>query len=138
MLLIDTISDRKYWPNREDFLLGQREYYVIDKYKIFINAWLFFDELYFIASFDYPKVRYSYDTIVWTIVYGLVTIHLDFQKDFYQKIGFRNSLRGKSRLESWCVAFVYDWQPPLIFVRFTSNFLSMCSDRVASTHVILM
>ena len=61
-------SDRKYWPNREDFLLGQREYYVIDKYKIFINAWLFFDELYFIASFDYPKVRYSYDTIVWIFV----------------------------------------------------------------------
>ena len=27
---------------------------------------------------------------------------------------------------------------PLIFVRFTSNFLCMFSDRVARTHVILM
>ena len=41
--------------------------------------------------------------------------------------------RGKSLLESFlpCV------QPPLIFVRFISNFLCMCSNSMASAHVIL-
>ena len=35
--------------------------------------------------------------------------------------------RVKSLQDSGGAAFVYDWQPPLIFVRFTSNFLCMCS-----------
>ena len=33
--------------------------------------------------------------------------------------------------------FLHDWQPPLIFVRFISNFLCMCSKSMASAHVIL-
>ena len=33
--------------------------------------------------------------------------------------------RGKSLLESWVTTFLPDWQPPLIFVRFISNFLCM-------------
>ena len=46
--------------------------------------------------------------------------------------------RVKSLLESWVdAAFVPDWQTPLIYVRFISNFLCMCSDKVASAHVIL-
>ena len=33
----------------------------------------------------------------------------------------------KSFKDSRGAAFVYDWPPPLIFVRFTSNFFCMCS-----------
>ena len=33
--------------------------------------------------------------------------------------------------------FLPDWQLPLIFVRFISNFLCMCSNSMASAHVIL-
>ena len=42
------------------------------------------------------------------------------------------SSRGKSLLESWCTTFLPDWQPPLIFVWFISNFLCMCSNSMAS------
>ena len=45
--------------------------------------------------------------------------------------------RGKSLLESWVTTFLPDWQPPLIFVWFFSNFLCMCSCIVDSAHVIL-
>ena len=45
--------------------------------------------------------------------------------------------RGKSLLESWGTTFLPDWQPPLIFVRFISNFLFMCANSMASAHVIL-
>ena len=38
-----------------------------------------------------------------------------------------NSSRVKSIQEFSCAAFLHDWQPPLIFVRFTSNFLCMCT-----------
>ena len=34
-----------------------------------------------------------------------------------------NYTRVKSLQDSWGAAFLYDWQPSLIFVRFTSNFL---------------
>ena len=43
---------------------------------------------------------------------------------------------GKSLLESWCTTLLLDWQPPLIFVWFISNFLCVCSDSMASAHVI--
>ena len=43
--------------------------------------------------------------------------------------------RGKSLLELWDTAFLPDWQPPLIFVQFISNFLYMCSNSVDSAHV---
>ena len=46
-------------------------------------------------------------------------------------------VRGKSLLELWVTTFVPDWQPPLIYVRFISNFLCMCSNSMASVHVIL-
>ena len=39
--------------------------------------------------------------------------------------------RGKSLLESWVTTFLSDWQPPLIFVRFTFNLLCMCSKSMA-------
>ena len=45
--------------------------------------------------------------------------------------------RGKSLLELWVTNFLSDRQPPLIFVRFVSNFLCMCSINMASAHVIL-
>ena len=32
-----------------------------------------------------------------------------------------DTLRGKSLLESWVTTFLPDWQPPLIFIRFTSK-----------------
>ena len=57
MLRIDITSDRKYLPNPEDFLLGQRECYVI-----FLRY--FFDEIHSLTSFDYPNVLDIYDTIV--------------------------------------------------------------------------
>ena len=47
--------------------------------------------------------------------------------------------KGKSLLELWVTTtFLPDWQLPLIFVRFISNFLFMCFDSVESAHVILM
>ena len=46
------------------------------------------------------------------------------------------SARGNSLLELWVTTFLPDWQPPLIFVRFISNFLCMCSNSMASAHVI--
>ena len=33
----------------------------------------------------------------------------------------------KSIQECWCAAFVHDWEPPLLFIRVTSNFLCICS-----------
>ena len=38
--------------------------------------------------------------------------------------------RGKSLLELWVTTFLPDWQPPLIIVRFISNFLCMCSNSI--------
>ena len=46
-------------------------------------------------------------------------------------------IRGKSLIESLDTTFLPDWQPPLIFVRFISNFLCMCSNSMASAPVIL-
>ena len=48
-----------------------------------------------------------------------------------------NLPRGKSLLELWLTTFLPDWQPPLIFVWFISNFLCMCSNSMDSAHVIL-
>ena len=45
--------------------------------------------------------------------------------------------RGKSLLELWIATFLPDGQPPLIFVRFILSFLCMCSNSMASAHVIL-
>ena len=45
--------------------------------------------------------------------------------------------RGKSILELWVTTYFPDSQPHLIFVRFISNFLCMCSYSMASAHVIL-
>ena len=50
---------------------------------------------------------------------------------------FYYATRGKSLLESWVTTFLPDWQLPLMFIRFISNFLCMCSNSVASAHVIL-
>ena len=46
-------------------------------------------------------------------------------------------LRGKSLLELWVTTSLPNWQPPLIFVWFISNFLCMCSNNMASAHLIL-
>ena len=40
-------------------------------------------------------------------------------------------------LESWGTTFLPYWQLPLIFARFISNFLCMCSNSMNSAHVIL-
>ena len=45
--------------------------------------------------------------------------------------------RGKSLLELWVTTLLPDWQPPLIFDWLISNFLCMCSNSMASAHVIL-
>ena len=45
--------------------------------------------------------------------------------------------RGKSLLEMWVTTFLPLWQPPFIFVWFISNFLCMCSESMASAHVIV-
>ena len=45
--------------------------------------------------------------------------------------------RDKSLLALWVTTFLPDWQPALIFVQFISNFLCMCSNGMASAHVIL-
>ena len=45
--------------------------------------------------------------------------------------------RGKSLLESWVITFLPNWQLPLIFVRFISDFFCMCPYSTASAHVFL-
>ena len=50
---------------------------------------------------------------------------------------FNNLIRGKSLLGLWVTTFLLDWQQPLIFVRFISNFFCMCSNSVDSAHVSL-
>ena len=47
------------------------------------------------------------------------------------------TLKDKSLLELWVTTFLPDWQPHLIFYQFISNFLFMCSNSMASAHVIL-
>ena len=68
------------------------------------------------------------------VSYGfLLMIHLVIsEKRFIIHI-----IRGKSLLELWVTTFLPDWQPPLIFAQFISNFLCMCSNSMASAHVIL-
>ena len=56
---------------------------------------------------------------------------------FSQKIVLKIKARGKSLLESWGTTFLPDLQPPLIFLQFISKFLCMCSNSMASAHVIL-
>ena len=56
----------------------------------------------------------------------------------YATLGkFLKGIRGKSLLESRVTTLLPGWQPPLIFVRFISNFLCMCSNSMDSAHVIL-
>ena len=57
----------------------------------------------------------------------------------YSFIMTQNSknVRGKSLLELLVTTFLADWQLHLIFVRFISNFLCMCSNSMASAYVIL-
>ena len=45
--------------------------------------------------------------------------------------------RGKSLLELWGTTFLPDWQLPLIFVWFISNFLCMFTNSMSSAHAIL-
>ena len=47
------------------------------------------------------------------------------------------NIRGKSLLELRVTIFLPDWQLPLIFVWFISNFFCMCSNSMASAHVSL-
>ena len=50
---------------------------------------------------------------------------------------FPKNSKGKSLSEWWITTFLPDRQQPLIFVRFISNFLCMCSVSMASAYVIL-
>ena len=55
----------------------------------------------------------------------------------FSEVGKIKELLGKSFLELWVTTFLSDWQLPLIFVRFISNFFCMCSYSMASAHVTL-
>ena len=46
------------------------------------------------------------------------------------------NIRGKSLLDLWVTTFLPNEHSPLIFVRFISNFLCMCSNSMASDHVL--
>ena len=62
---------------------------------------------------------------------------LDNFDDFIDFDDFHDIHRGKSLLELSVTTFLPDWQRPIIFVRIISNFLCMCSNRMASADVIL-
>ena len=53
----------------------------------------------------------------------------------------QNEIEEKGRVkciqDSWDAVFVYDWQPPLIFVQLTSNFLGMCTYCTAHAQEVL-
>ena len=63
--------------------------------------------------------------------------YVPFTRDCFPEEASVLILRGKSLLELWVTTFLPDWQQPLIFVRFISNFLCMFSNSMASAHVIL-
>ena len=60
-------------------------------------------------------------------MFPILNIHLQFGYALFNiDINPPNSRsRGKSLLELWVTTFLPNWQPPLIFVRFTSKFLCM-------------
>ena len=64
----------------------------------------------------------------------MASIYLEPRTTLMQNISWS---RGKSHLELWVTTFLPDWQRPLIFVQFIPNFLYMCSNSMASAHVIL-
>ena len=67
-----------------------------------------------------------------------VPTYLDWEIQITIYVGtYYSYTRGKSLLELWVTTFHPNWQPPLIFVWFMSNFLWICSNSMASAHVIL-
>ena len=68
-----------------------------------------------------------------------MNIKFKFDSFFYvQKLSLQQILpppRGKSLLELWITTFLPDRQPPLIFVRFISNFQCSCDFEVNQTNI---
>ena len=64
---------------------------------------------------------------LWTLFSIFKHTDLLYQQVLTEILFFVQFYRGKSLQDFRGAAFVYDWQPSLIFVRFTSNFLYMCS-----------
>ena len=57
----------------------------------------------------------------------LMSADTSLVRSFYGILKNLLYIRGKSLLELWVTTFLPDWQPPLIFVLFISNFLCICS-----------
>ena len=57
---------------------------------------------------------------------GCVISSWFFPALFFEKNRYYRT-RVKLFQDSFGAAFVYDWQPPLIFAQFTSNFFNMCT-----------
>ena len=72
---------------------------------------------------------------------GLWKLYITFLHFIYLHNYLSCKLHLELELEAdhslWVTTFLPDWQPPLIFVQFISNFLCVCSDSMASAHVIL-
>ena len=84
--------------------------------------------LVWIMTFSSIKTTICPPRTPWIVIIGFFTL-----------IGKTSKTRGKSLLELWILdtTFLPDWQQPLIFVRFISNFLCMDSNSMGSAHVIL-
>ena len=111
------------------------------KDKRFFFAWFFFSDQNLTSSLSIvlnllPRNLMS-PRIHFEVSIFLPEIYQEKGKSFTSIFATNVESRGKSLLESWRTTFLPDWQPPLIFVWFISNFLRMCSNSMASVHVIL-
>ena len=75
----------------------------------------------------------------WMVLTYLLLIHVFFtslQPNFSAPlrgwIGGEKITKTKSLIELWVTTFLPNWQLPLIFVLFISNFFCMCSNSMAS------
>ena len=55
--------------------------------------------------------------------YATILVNISFKNNAEVTWNCKNKVVGrvKSMQECWCAAFVFDWQPPLIFFQFTSK-----------------
>ena len=69
--------------------------------------------------------RFDWKTVIWQVISNIWTYYWNkLLKKAWNIDSIRHSIlitRGKSLLELWDTTFLPDWQPPLIFVWFTSK-----------------